>query len=85
MGKSMHISAVAVLVSLAFWGGVWGFVGAIMSVPLTVILNVWLCSFDHPMTLFLGGVMGGEFNVFKKKIEPPPVPPPKDVDNVYYD
>ena len=34
LGRSMNISAVAVLVALAFWGAVWGIVGAFMSVCL---------------------------------------------------
>lgn len=60
MGKSMQMSAVAVLVALAFWGGVWGIVGAFMSVPLTVILHLWLIAIDHPMCQFLGQAIAGE-------------------------
>eukprot|EP00339_Tiarina_fusa_P018918 CAMPEP_0116999924 /NCGR_PEP_ID=MMETSP0472-20121206/2455_1 /TAXON_ID=693140 ORGANISM="Tiarina fusus, Strain LIS" /NCGR_SAMPLE_ID=MMETSP0472 /ASSEMBLY_ACC=CAM_ASM_000603 /LENGTH=189 /DNA_ID=CAMNT_0004699481 /DNA_START=702 /DNA_END=1271 /DNA_ORIENTATION=+ len=63
MGKSMKMSAVAVLVSLAFWGGVWGIVGAFMSVPLTVMLHLWLISIDHPMCQFLGQMIAGEFEL----------------------
>jgi len=69
MGKSMKMSAVAVLVSLAFWGGVWGIVGAFMSLPLTVITHVWLKSIDHPMTQFLGELIAGRFNI--EEIDPP--------------
>lgn len=60
MGRSMQMSAVAVLVALAFWGGVWGIVGAFMSVPLTVIMHLWLMSIDHPMCKFLGQAIAGE-------------------------
>ena len=42
MGKSMSISAVAVLAALSFFGTVWGIVGAFLSVPLAVILHMWL-------------------------------------------
>ena len=65
-GKSMKLSAVAVLVGLAFWGGVWGIVGAFLSVPLTVILHIWLLSYDHPMTQFLGKAIAGEIEVFEE-------------------
>lgn len=60
MGRSMKMSAVAVLISLAFWGGVWGLVGAFMSVPLTVMLHLWLMSIDHPLCQFLGQAIAGE-------------------------
>ena len=63
MGKSMKMSAVAVLAALAFWGGVWGIIGAFMSVPLTVMLHLWLISIDHPMCQFLGQLIAGEFEL----------------------
>jgi len=66
MGKSMHMSAVSVLASLAFWGGVWGLVGAFISVPLTVILHVWLVSVDHPLCQFLGYSLAGDFHTVPK-------------------
>jgi len=61
MGKSMKMSAVSVLAALAFWGGVWGIVGAFISVPLTVILHVWLISIPHPMCQFIGYSIAGDF------------------------
>jgi AI-2 transport protein TqsA len=74
MGKSMHISAVAVLAGLAFWGGVWGLVGAFMSVPLTVISHQWLKAVDHPIAQFLGDLTAGEFNVQNIHIGTPRTP-----------
>lgn len=43
LGRRMPLNTVAVLLSLLFWGWVWGVVGAIMAVPLTVMIQV-ICS-----------------------------------------
>ncbi len=43
VGRRMPLNTVAVLLSVLFWGWVWGVVGAIMAVPLTVMIQV-ICS-----------------------------------------
>jgi len=43
LGRRIPLNTVAVLLSLLFWGWVWGVVGAIMAVPLTVMIQV-ICS-----------------------------------------
>ena len=40
MGNSLNISPLVAILSLAIWGGIWGFVGMIVSVPITVILII---------------------------------------------
>jgi AI-2 transport protein TqsA len=40
MGKSLNISALTVLFTLAFWGSIWGIVGMILSVPITSIMII---------------------------------------------
>ena len=40
LGRKMPLNTVAVLVSLLFWGWVWGIVGVIMAVPITVMIQV---------------------------------------------
>jgi len=37
-GKSLNLSAVVVLLALAFWGSIWGIVGAFLSAPLTTMI-----------------------------------------------
>jgi predicted PurR-regulated permease PerM len=39
-GKSLNLSAVVVLLALAFWGSVWGPVGAFLSAPLTTMTMI---------------------------------------------
>ena len=40
MGKSFSINVIAILVSLMFWGYIWGVPGLIMSIPITVFLKI---------------------------------------------
>jgi AI-2 transport protein TqsA len=45
-GESLNIDPVVVLLSLAFWGAVWGVAGMFLSTPLTVIAMVVCAQFD---------------------------------------
>lgn len=40
MGKEMPLNSLAIFASLLFWGWVWGIAGAVMAVPLTVMVQV---------------------------------------------
>jgi AI-2 transport protein TqsA len=44
-GKSLNLDPVAVLLSLAFWGALWGLPGMFLSTPLTVMTMVVLAQF----------------------------------------
>jgi predicted PurR-regulated permease PerM len=45
-GKSLNIDPIAVLLSLAFWGAIWGLPGMFLSTPLTVATMIILAQFD---------------------------------------
>jgi predicted PurR-regulated permease PerM len=45
-GRSLNMDPVVVLLALAFWGALWGLVGAFLSTPLTVMAMVILAQFD---------------------------------------
>ncbi len=47
MGKSLNISALTVLFTLAFWGSIWGVVGMILSVPITAIMIIIMWQIPH--------------------------------------
>ena len=44
LGRRVGLSALAVLLSIVFWGWVWGPIGMILSVPVTVVLKI---TFEH--------------------------------------
>lgn len=42
MGRRLGLSPLVVVLSLLFWNFVWGPLGALLSVPLTMVLKIWL-------------------------------------------
>ncbi|OHX65209.1 AI-2E family transporter [Flammeovirga pacifica] len=40
MGNSLNVSSLVVLIALAFWGTLWGVIGMILSVPITVLMII---------------------------------------------
>ena len=51
MGRSLNLSAFVVIVALSFWTVIWGLTGAILSVPITVVLVILFKQFDSTRTL----------------------------------
>lgn len=45
MGNSLNVSPLVVLLSLAFWGWLWGLVGMFLSVPITVVMVLVMAQF----------------------------------------
>ena len=60
MGRSVNLSALVVFVSMIFWGWMWGMVGIILSVPLTVTFKLICEHFDdlRPVAILLGDEVG---------------------------
>ena len=56
MGRRLGLSTLVVFLSMVFWGWVWGPVGMLLSVPLTVILKIALEHSDdfHWLAVLLG-------------------------------
>lgn len=46
-GNNLGISPFAILVCLSFWGYIWGFVGMIIAVPMTVIIKIVCENIDY--------------------------------------
>jgi len=44
VGRRVHLSALAVTISLLFWGWLWGAVGLILAIPITATIKVFC---DH--------------------------------------
>lgn len=67
MGKSFSINVIAILVSLMFWGYIWGVPGLIMSIPITVFLKIIFEQF--PQTKLFATLLKGS----DKKIKIPKI------------
>jgi predicted PurR-regulated permease PerM len=46
-GNRLNLSPIMVLVSLIFWGWVWGIVGMLLGVPITSAINIILLQLDE--------------------------------------
>lgn len=55
MGKSLNLSPLVILLSLAVWGTLWGFAGLLLCVPMTVALMIILSQFaaTRPIAVLL--------------------------------
>lgn len=55
MGRRLSVSALVVLTSLLFWSLLWGIPGAILAVPLTVLITMVMAHFESlkPAALLL--------------------------------
>jgi predicted PurR-regulated permease PerM len=47
MGEKLNLSPIVVLISLIFWGWVWGPVGMILAVPITSSINIIIKEIDE--------------------------------------
>lgn len=65
MGKTMNISSLVVITSLTIWGAIWGIMGMILSVPITVMMII-VCE-EIPSLRFIAVMLSerGNLNVSK--------------------
>ncbi len=47
MGQTLNISPLVVIISLTFWGAVWGVLGMLLSVPIMVMIIIILAHFEN--------------------------------------
>lgn len=46
VGRRLEINAVAIFIAIAFWSWLWGVIGALIAVPLLVVVKVFCDHFD---------------------------------------
>ena len=61
MGNKLNLSPLVILISLLFWGTIWGIPGMLLSVPLMVIINIVLAHIK--MTQPLAVVLSEKGNI----------------------
>ena len=63
-GRSLGLSPFVIIVSLSIWGWIWGFMGMILAVPVTVILKI-VCEnieFLKPISILMGSKIPSKTN-----------------------
>jgi AI-2 transport protein TqsA len=74
-GRSLNIDPVAVLLSLAFWGAIWGLPGMFLSTPLTVMAMVVLAQFRT--THWIAVLLSSDGDPLGERRRPDPARPPE--------
>jgi len=56
LGKKMDLSPVFILMSLIFWGWIWGIVGMFLAVPIASLLKILCSNIDalKPVAVIIG-------------------------------
>lgn len=72
MGRKLGLSTLVVFLSLVFWGWVWGPVGMLLSVPITMVVKIALES--SPSTHWLSIMLDSESSVARTTKHQEPVP-----------
>jgi predicted PurR-regulated permease PerM len=55
LGRSLHLSSFVIILSLTFWGAIWGVIGMFLAVPIMVMIMI-VCSHVpmlHPVAVLL--------------------------------
>ncbi|MGF1474309.1 MAG: AI-2E family transporter [Geminicoccaceae bacterium] len=57
MGSQLNLSPLVIIISLAFWGSIWGLPGMFLCVPLTMIFTIVCAHFEltRPIAILLSG------------------------------
>jgi len=64
-GSSLNVSPLVVLIGLAFWGAIWGIIGMILSVPITVMMIVIFSEF--PSTRGIAILLSKDGSIIRDK------------------
>ena len=76
MGNELQLHPVTVLLALAFWGLLWGVVGALLAVPVTAVLRIVLIQFETLQPI--GNLLAGELPGFRRIPNTPATTPTDD-------
>ncbi len=70
MGKNLELHPVVVLLSLIFWGLIWGIPGMFLAVPITAIMKTVMSLFDTTRPFV--GVLEGDLSVVNVRSDSAP-------------
>jgi AI-2 transport protein TqsA len=64
MGESLDLHPIVVLLSLIFFGTIWGIIGMFLAVPITAVVNIFLQRFGY--TRAIADLISGKTDVLTK-------------------
>jgi predicted PurR-regulated permease PerM len=70
VGRRLEVNAVAIFIAVAFWSWLWGIVGALIAVPLLVVVKVFCDHFDS--LHHVGNFLAAQQVIEPEDAEPPP-------------
>eukprot|EP00931_Biecheleriopsis_adriatica_P069793 TRINITY_DN43602_c0_g1_i1.p1 TRINITY_DN43602_c0_g1~~TRINITY_DN43602_c0_g1_i1.p1 ORF type:complete len:510 (+),score=54.35 TRINITY_DN43602_c0_g1_i1:57-1532(+) len=59
MSHGLDLHPLTVVVALTFWSSVWGIAGAVLSVPITSVIRLWLEELAHPYAQTACAIING--------------------------
>ena len=65
-GNTLNVSPLVVLIGLAFWGAIWGIIGMILSVPISVMMIIIFSQFPH--TKGIAVFLSKDGSIIKNKV-----------------
>lgn len=65
MGDSFDLHPIAILLTLIFWGMIWGIIGMFLATPITAIMKILFAKFE--MTRPLADLLAGRLDAVKEK------------------
>lgn len=65
-GKSLNVSPLITILSLAVWGKIWGITGMVLSVPITVIMIIVFSQFEKTRAIAILLSENGEVDEIRK-------------------
>lgn len=74
MGDALDLHPISILMSLIFWGMLWGIVGMLLATPITAVLKIFLDRFEgsRPVAELMAGRVSTVKTRAAEKAEAPP-------------
>ena len=71
MGHSLHLSTLVIFLSMIFWGWMWGILGMVLAVPMTVSIKIICEHIDDlkPIAALLGDLSDDPFEPSPEQLE----------------
>jgi len=69
MAEGLDMHPLTVVVALTFWGSVWGAAGAVLAVPVSCCLKLWLEEVNHPYARTIHDMFNSPFGRSKSAKE----------------